>query len=307
VIRQSASLAVAIGLALRALSIAPAGAATLNLAAGATPAVKRLAVSPSVGGLTTVVHVGTFVVDAGDVAGITDSMELIGPTGTSCAGELVSDNIYGPNPDGSGPVTLYIGPRAAWAYPEANYTYDPSRPTTENPLSRWCPGTYTGEIWNPDPYLPSLKATFQFRIAATTRTKLSTTGARHLRAVTVTPGTGGRSTAFAVHYRADSDPSDNGDVVQLIGPRRTSCGGTVVRRGAARFNGRGGQLTLHIGPGAARNHRWYEQGAAYVPASNDGTGRPFRNWCAGTYDGTIFYEQGPRFTVIARFKLKVAR
>jgi hypothetical protein len=32
-----------------------------------------------------------------------------------------------------------------------------------------------------------------------------------------------------------------------------------------------------------------------------------RSWCAGTYRGTIFDEHGLKFTVIARFKLRVRR
>lgn len=302
----AACLLATVGLVATGLVVLPVSRGVASTSASAGPT--RLTVSPAVGGPTSIVSVH-FVADPTDTVYGGDELAVIGPANTRCAGDLIGDGYMdGPNADGSGPVTLYIGPRVEVEYPQLadSNVYDPISAPKAAPLTRWCPGVYTGQIWlvgAPG----TLLHTFQFRISATKRTKLSTTVARHLRSVTVTPGTGVRSTIFAVHYRADSDPSVNGDVVQVIGPRRTSCAGTVVRRGAARLNRRAGQLTLHIGPGATRNHSWYEQGAAYVPASNDGTGRPVRNWCAGSYTGTIFYEHGPRFTVIARFKLTVAK
>jgi hypothetical protein len=303
----AACLLATVGLVATGLVVLPVSRGVASTSASAGPT--RLTVSPAVGGPTSIVSVH-FIADYTATVYGGDELAVIGPANTRCAGDLIGDGgVNGPNADGSGPVTLYIGPRVEVEYPQlaGGNVYDPIFGSKAAPLTRWCPGVYAGQIWNPDVYQPSLKATFQFRISATKRTKLATTVARHLRSVTVTPGTGVRSTIFAVHYRADSDPSVNGDVVQVIGPGRASCAGTVVRRGAARLNRRAGQLTLHIGPGATRNHSWYEQGAAYVPASNDGTGRPVRNWCAGSYTGTIFYEHGPRFTVIARFKLTVAK
>jgi hypothetical protein len=301
-----ACLLATVGLVVTGLVVLPVsrGAASASASAGPT----GLTVSPAVGGPTSIVSVH-FIADYTATVYGGDELAVTGPANTRCAGDLIGDgSVNGPNADGSGPVTLYIGPRVEVEYPQlaGGNVYDPIFGSKAAPLTRWCPGVYTGEIWL-DGAPGTLVHTFQFRISATKRTKLSTTVARHLRSVTVTPGTGVRSTIFAVHYRADSDPSVNGDVVQVIGPRRASCAGTVVRRGAARLNRRAGQLTLHIGPGATRNHSWYEQGAAYVPASNDGIGRPFRNWCAGTYTGTIFYEHGPKFTVITRFKLTVAK
>jgi hypothetical protein len=41
--------------------------------------------------------------------------------------------------------------------------------------------------------------------------------------------------------------------------------------------------------------------------SGNGSGALLHSWCAGTYEGTMFYEHGPKFTVIARFKLHVRR
>jgi hypothetical protein len=306
-VRTAAVCLLAVGvLVVTCLAVLPAsrGVALSSMPAGPT----SLTVSPAVGGPTSIVSIH-FVADPTDFVYGGDSLNVIGPANTRCAGDLIGDGgVNGPNADGSGPVTLYICPRVEVAYPQlaGGNVYDPISGPRANALIQWCPGVYAGQIW--DAGAPgTLVHTFQFRISAAKHTKLPTTVARHLRSVTVTPGTGGRRIVFAVHYWADSDPSVNGDVVQVIGPRRTSCGGTVVRRGAARVSGRGGQLTLHIGPGAARNHRWYQQGAAYVPVRNDGTGRPFDNWCAGTYEGTIFYEHGPKFTVIARFALRVRR
>ena len=299
-------LLVTVGLVATSLAVLPVSWGVAVASASAVPT--RLTVLPGVGGPASIVSVH-FVADPTDTVYGGDDLAVIGPDNTRCAGDLIEDGyMNGPKADGSGPVTLYIGPRVEVEYPQMadGNVYDPISAPRGAPLTRWCPGVYRGEVWL-DGAPGTLVHTFQFRISATKRTKLPTTVARHLRSVTVTPGTGGQSTVFTVRYRADSDPSVNGDVVQVIGPRRTSCAGTVVRRGAARVNGRAGQLTLHIGPGAARNHRWYEQGVAYVPASNVGTGRPFRNSCAGTYEGTIFYEQGLRFTVIARFALHVAR
>jgi len=50
-------------------------------------------------------------------------------------------------------------------------------------------------------------------------------------------------------------------------------------------------LTLHIGPGASDH-----------PYADNGLDKPLRRRCSGTYNAAIFYEHGPKFTVIARFK-----
>jgi hypothetical protein len=99
---------------------------------------------------------------------------------------------------------------------------------------------------------------------------------------------------FAVHYRADATPYYSGDVVEVHGPKRSACRGSVLRAGAGGSRKRSRLLTLRIGPGAA-----------YDPSADNGLGKPLRRWCSGTYNGTIFYEHGPKFTVIARFKLVV--
>jgi hypothetical protein len=149
---------------------------------------------------------------------------------------------------------------------------------------------------------------FQFRISATARVKPPAVGtARHLRSVQVSPGLGGRTTMFAVRYHADSSAYDRGDVIEVDGPNRSACSGSVVRAGALPHDGRGGLLTLHIGPGVDRNKRWKQQATAEAPMSDMGSGAPLRRWCSGTYKGTIFYENGPKFTVIARFTLTVAK
>lgn len=101
---------------------------------------------------------------------------------------------------------------------------------------------------------------------------------------------------FAVRYRADSTPYDSGDVVEVYGPSHSACRGSVLRAGAGRSDRRSRLLTLHIGPGAV-----------YHPYGDNGPGKPLRRWCSGTYDGAIFDERGPKFTVIARFKLRVAK
>jgi hypothetical protein len=287
------------------------------VATGSTPRPIILAISPAVGGLTTIVRFH-FVADVWDDQYGGDVVSVTGPSGTACAGQVVgADNvvgdpyqgIHGPNSDGSGPATVYIGPRAESAYPRSANAYDPAVGENETPLARWCPGEYTGEIWSEDPYATTPKATFQFRISATKRVTPAPAPAvaRHLRPVTVSPRRGGRRAIFAVRYRADANPYARGDVLEVDGPKHSVCRGTVAGGTSGRANGRSGPVTLHIGPGADGNDRWYQQGYAYPPLSDNGNGSLLRRWCPGTYKGTILYENGPKFTVIARFGLAVAR
>jgi hypothetical protein len=234
-----------------------------------------------------------------------DFLSVIGPADTRCAGDLIVDgSVNGANADGSGPVTLYIGPRIAESYPWLSNTYDPASLAT-TPLTRWCPGAYTGQIGAlgaPG----TLEHTFQFSISATKQTTPATV-ARHLRSVALLPGHGGPATVFAARYRADRGQSDHGDVVQVDGPKHSACSGTVIRAAAGREDQRVGSLTLHIGAGASRNKGWYREASAYVPVSDNGLGKPLRQWCSGTYQGTVFYEDVLKFTVIARFKLRVTK
>jgi hypothetical protein len=151
---------------------------------------------------------------------------------------------------------------------------------------------YVGPVGSGD---GSVNDKFRFRIVANRSTKLPTTVAWNLRSVTVKPDRGGRRTVFAVHFRADSTPYYSGDVIQVYGPKRSACQGSVVRTAAGHHGQPSRPLTLHIGPGGA-----------YHPYADNGLGKPLPRWCSGTYNGTIFYEHGPKFTVVARFKLHVA-
>jgi hypothetical protein len=302
--------AVCRGLTLMILTIvALSGITDEGLADASTPAApKRLAVSPAIGGLTTIVHFRYVALGANEGGYDADEVTVNGPGGTRCAGPVVtSGNVLGPNADQSGPVTVYIGPRAEEEYPAMSsftayslYVGDSGRP-----LARWCPGSYTGEVTYSD--LP-VRATFSFRISATKRVAPgpSPAVAHHLAAVTVSPGRGARGTIFSVRYRADAAPYESGDVVELDGPSRSACRGGLVRQLATRDDARSGPLTLHIGPGAERNHGWASQGTAASPAEDNGTGVALRRWCVGTYHGTILYENYAKFKVIARFKLHVA-
>jgi hypothetical protein len=297
-----ACLLATVGLMVTGLVVLPVsrGIALTSASAGPT----RLTVSPTVGGPTSIMSVH-FVADYTATVYGGDFLSVVGPDDTRCAGDLIGDGgVNGPNADGSGPVTLYIGPRIEEAYPWLTNTYDPASLTT-TPLTRWCPGSYTGQIG--DSGAPgTLEHTFQFSISATKHTTPPTV-ARHLRPVALLPGQGGLATVFAVRYRADRGRSDHGDVVQVDGPKHSACSGTVVRAGAGREDQRVGSLTLHIGPGASRNKQWYRQASAYVPVSDNGLGKPLRQWCSGTYQGTVFYEDVLKFTVVARFKLRVRR
>jgi hypothetical protein len=203
-------------------------------------------------------------------------------------------------------VTLYIGPDSARDYPHAYNTNEPEYEQSGKPLKRWCPGTYTGSIGFLGP--GGVDDAFQFRISATARVKpAAVETARHLRSVQVSPRLGRRTTMFAVRYHGDSSAYDRGDVIEVDGPKHSACSGSVVRAGALPHDGRGGPLTLHIGPGVNRNKRWKQQATAEAPVSEMGNGAPLRRWCPGTYNGTILYENGPNFTVVARFQLAVAR
>jgi hypothetical protein len=188
----------------------------------------------------------------------------------------------------------------------ANNIYDLTGEVSGSPLKRWCPGAYTGNVGYLGP--GGVDDTFEFRIVATVKSEAPSAAkvARHLRPVKVSPRVGHGATIFAVQYRADSWPYDRGDVTEVDGPKRSACRGSVVRAGTLRRDGQSGPLTLHVGPDADRNSRWKAQSTALVPFSDDGNGAPLRRWCSGTYDGTIFYEHGPKFTVVARFRLHVA-
>jgi hypothetical protein len=275
------------------------------LASGSGPVPKQLGATPGVGGLTTTVRVH-YVADGVDGNYGPDFLQVTGPAGTACAGYLVADDVNGPNADASGPVTLYIGPDSARDYPQGYNTYQPTYERSGKPLKRWCPGTYTGSIG----FLGAggVDDAFRFRISPTARVKPpAVETVRHLRSVQVSPGLGGRTTMFAVRYRVDKPAYDRGDVIEVHGPNRSACSGSVVRAGAWRRDGRAGPLTLHIGPGVDRNRRWKQQATAEAPVSDMGNAAPLRRWCSGTYEGTIFYENGPKFTVIARFRLTVAK
>jgi hypothetical protein len=76
----------------------------------------------------------------------------------------------------------------------------------------------------------------------------------------------------------------------------------LVRSAAETPYGTRGPFTLHIGPGVDLS-----EGNGFRPARDSGAGAPLREWCAGTYRGTIFYENVMKFTVIARFNLRVAK
>jgi hypothetical protein len=308
VIRESAKVAVAIGLALLAFGTAAA------FAVGSAPPVKHPAVHPAVGGLTTIVEVHV-VADGYDAVGGPDQLEVTAPNGTRCANAaanlVVMGNVSGPHQDGSGPVTLYIGPGATEQYPAlANYdAYDLSDEGTGRLLARWCPGTYTAEITQPRPVYSVVTTTFQFRISATKHVQPPPKPAiaHDLKPVTVSPSRGHRGTIFAVRYRADAASQASGDVIDVDGPKHSACKGRLVRVLSEHANWTPGPLTAHIGPGAGNSRRWGELATTASPAQDSGTGKPLRQWCPGTYSGTIFNERGPKFTVVARFALTVAR
>jgi hypothetical protein len=76
----------------------------------------------------------------------------------------------------------------------------------------------------------------------------------------------------------------------------------LVRSAAETPYGTQAPFALHIGPGVDLS-----EGNGFRPTRDSGFGTPVREWCAGTYRGTIFYENVMHFTVIARFKLRVAK
>jgi hypothetical protein len=282
---------------------------------GATAGPKEILATPAVGGLTTIVRLH-FVADVWDDQYGGDVVFVTGPSGTACAGTVVGANnvvgdpyqgIRGSNSDGSGPAVIYIGPGADSAYPWEPNAYDPTVVQHDTALARWCPGEYTGTILGSDPYPTTPKATFHFRISASTRVKPAPVPsvARRLRQVKVSPRRGGHGTIFAVRYRADTNSYARGDVIEVNGPKHSPCSGSVAGGVSGLPNARSGAVTLHIGPEAAANERWYELGYAYPPVNDNGSGVQLRRWCPGTYKGTILYEHGPKFTVVARFKLGV--
>lgn len=290
----------------------------VGLAADSNPtSPTTIQATPAVGGLTTIVRLH-FVADVWDDQYGGDVVSVTGPSGTACAGTVIGANnvvgdpyqgVRGPNSDGSGPAVIYIGPGADSAYPWAPNAYDPAVFEHETALARWCPGEYTGTILGSDPYPTTPKATFQFRISTSTRVKPAPVPsvARHLRQVKVSPRRGGHGTIFAVRYRADANSYARGDVVQVNGPKHSPCSGSVAGGISGLPNARSGPVTLHIGPEADANDRWYQLGYAYPPVSDNGKGVQLRRWCSGRYNGTTLYENGAKFTVIARFRLTVTR
>lgn len=92
-----------------------AGRSVALTTAAASPT--RLAVTPAVGGPTSIMSVHFIADYTANVYG-GDSLSITGPDNTLCAGELIeSGDVNGPNADGSGPVTLYIGPHVEVVYP----------------------------------------------------------------------------------------------------------------------------------------------------------------------------------------------
>jgi hypothetical protein len=179
-------------------------------------------------------------------------------------------------------------------------------------IARWCPGNYTGQVvYNTGgPLPPSVDSTFGFRVSSKKRTpQVKPAVARNLTPVAISPERGLHSTIFAVRYRADRAAGNSGDVVEVDGPTKTACRGVLVRGADETQSGARGSVTLHIGPSAdaVHDYRWKSDGTAYEPARDSGFGAPLRDWCAGTYRGTIFYENVMKFDVIARFTLTVAR
>jgi hypothetical protein len=309
VIRQSARLALTIGIAL--LLAFATGAA---LAAGSPSPVRHPAVHPAVGGLTSIVQV--HVIADGQDNFSSDQLEITAPSGTSCAnataGLVVTGPVQGPRDDSSGPVTLYIGPGAEERYPAmVGYNaYDPFGARSR--LGRWCPGTYTGEITyevDVGGVPPLVTTTFHFRISATKHVEPmpKPAVAHDLKLVTVSPSRGHRGTIFGVRYPADAASHASGDVIDVDGPKHSACQGRVVRVLSEHANWTPGMLTAHIGPGAGPSLRWGELATTASPARDGGTGKPLQQWCPGTYNGTIFHERGPKFTVVAQFALAVAR
>jgi hypothetical protein len=252
--------------------------------------------TPAVGGLTAIVRVH-FIADGVDGDYGPDFLEVMGPAGTPCASDVVYGDVNGPHQDSSGPVTLYIGPSARRQYVWGANTFDLMSAVSERALTRWCAGSYSAHIgFLGAPGTDGVDDTFQFRIAGNGATKLRITVARGPRSVAVTPDRGGPDAAFSVRYRADAAAYDSGDVVEVDGPNRSVCRGSVVRVAAGRRDKRKGPLTLRIGPGTAR-----------PPYRESGNGKALRRWCPGAYKGTIFYEHGPKFTIVAGFKLRVQR
>jgi hypothetical protein len=267
-------------------------------AMGSSHPVTHPAVHPAVGGLTTVVHVR--VMSEGSDAEGYNELQVFPPRGTSCAGAVGSGPLAYGTFNASGLVTLYIGPRAQVRYPAITNAFELAGPNAG--YAAWCPGTYTGRVLykGGGPIPPSPESTFRFRISASKRIPSSKTAvARDLERVTVRPALGTPSRIFAVHYRADRARATSGDVVEVDGPRHTACQGVLVRTEAETAYGTQGALTLHIGPSANE--------VQLQPIRNGGFGTPVREWCAGIYRGTILYENVMKFTVIGRFKLRVAK
>lgn len=296
--QRRAWAAVALPFAVAAAVWVTAGAS----AASTTP--ERITASPAIGAPESIFAVH-YVADAGDDS---EGVEVDGPSGTPCAGTLVAGSFRPVNGNG-GPVTLHIGPGADERYlllAEAG-AYDPAeqRWNGDRPLERWCPGTYTGQIWSGGYGQGVLEGTFEFVVSASGR---ATPGPavrvqRHLRPVTVFPGAGGINSIFAVHYRADAPvPAKSGDVVQVDGPKGSSCAGSVIRELAYHTSLRGGPLTLHLGPHAQRK---YGEPSAYDPRSPNADHASLRHWCDGAYTGRIWLENYASFVLKARFQLSV--
>jgi hypothetical protein len=121
----AACLLATVGLVATGLVVLPVSRGVASTSASAGPT--RLTVSPAVGGPTSIVSVH-FVADPTDTVYGGDELAVIGPANTRCAGDLIGDGYMdGPNADGSGPVTLYIGPRVEVEYPQLadSNVYDP--------------------------------------------------------------------------------------------------------------------------------------------------------------------------------------
>jgi hypothetical protein len=300
----------------RAAAILWVGALAAFVSAASSSAstpLKQITVSPAVGGPGTIFHVH-YDADIVEGGGASDDLYLNGPKGTACAGMLVDGATAGRASGFGGPVTLYIGPGASVAYPTIGLggsgTYEPATDDPK-PLRQWCPGTYTGQIWFEGPTPAILEGTFTLVVSASKHgtPPPRATVARHLRQVTVSPRPGAAKSIFDVRYLADQSGLTSGDVVELDGPRRSACSGSLLRVVTTRRNDPSGlgQLTLHIGPGAVRKYPRLAYTSAYDPLSPKGTQAPLRRWCAGTYNGRIWLEKYANFVLEAHFQLTVAK
>ncbi len=134
----------------------------------ASPRLQHIGVFPRVGTSTTTFRIH-YIADPPE-GNTGDELDIDGPANTRCKGTVIGLLLN--RADGRrGPLNVYVGLHADRHSSLANNTQVPSTPT-----ARWCPGTYTGTIYNDS--TNTVVGNFTFAVAKTKPVKRASRACR---------------------------------------------------------------------------------------------------------------------------------